>query len=120
MRTGHLLSRWGKPKLLKEVFTYDSLVRLATAQVQTTNASGGVVLSDPLLSYNYDGSVGGSTRGNLVQRTDIGKFYTNSFHRITSATGADYPFPFDDPPLAITPGPQAITYTSYDPPASLS
>lgn len=110
-----------------------------------------------------------------IQRTDIGKFYTNSFHRITQATGPDYPFPFDDPPIepvqgfledgstrlfsvqakpkndgvavptgsffgeawaekrpgaaseeildmlsTITPGPQAITYTSYHQPTSLS
>ena len=28
-----------------------------------------------------------------IQRTDIGKFGTNGHHRISGATGANYPFP---------------------------
>ncbi len=52
--------------------------------------------------------------------TDIGKYSTNGYHRITRASGANFPFPYNDPPLAITPGLQNITYTSYHQPASLS
>ncbi len=53
-------------------------------------------------------------------RSDIGKYGTNAYHRISKATGPDHPFPFDDPPLAITVGPQTIAYTSFHQPASLS
>ncbi len=118
--TGNLTSRWDKLKLLKELFEYDDLDRLEQAQVYTTNSSGGLLFTEGPLTYGYDGSVGSSTRGNLVLRSDIGKYGTNSFHRITSATGANYPFPYNDPPLAITAGPQAIAYTSFHQPASLS
>ncbi|MBS1936792.1 MAG: hypothetical protein JSS84_03145 [Bacteroidetes bacterium] len=76
MCTGNLLHRWDKQKLRKEVFTYDGLDRLASAQVHTVNASGGIVQSNPAISYTYDGTVGGTTKGNLATRTDIGKFST--------------------------------------------
>ena len=118
--TGNLLHRWDKQKLRKETFEYDALDRLKQAQVHTTNSSGGILQSDPIITYGYDGTVGGTTKGNLVQRTDIGKFGTNGYHRITRASGANFPFPYNDPPLAITPGLQNITYTSYHQPASIS
>ena len=168
-------SRWDKRKLRMEFFEFDDLDRLEQAQVYTTNSSGGLLFTAGPLTYGYDGSVGGTTMGNLKQRTDIGKFGTTAVHRIAQATGPDYPFPFDDPPIepvqgfledgstrlfsvqakpkndgvavptgsffgeawaekrpgaaseeildmlsTITPGPQAITYTSYHQPASLS
>jgi len=83
-------------------------------------ASGGIVQSNLAINYTYDGTVGGTTKGNLATRTDIGKYSTNGYHRITGAMGANYPFPYNDPPLAITAGPQNITYTSFHQPASIS
>ena len=55
-----------------------------------------------------------------IQHSDIGKFGTIGRNRIYCASGPDYPFPYNDPALVITPGPQAITYTSYHQPASIS
>lgn len=118
--TGNLHDRWDKLKLRKEIFEYDALERLKKAQVHTTNSSGTLISSPGPVTYGYDGSVGGSSMGNLLQRGDIGKFGTTGAHRISQAMGPNFPNPFNDPPLAITPGPQAITYTSYHQPASIS
>lgn len=118
--TGNLNDRWDKLKLRKEIFEYDALERLKKAQVHTTNSSGTLISSPGPVTYGYDGSVGGSSMGNLLQRGDIGKFGTTGAHRISQAMGPNFPNPFNDPPLAITPGPQAITYTSYHQPASIS
>jgi len=57
---------------------------------------------------------------NKTQQTDIGQFGTIGRNRIYRASGANYPFPYNDPPIAITPGPQNITYTSFHQPASIS
>src|SRR5690606_13887315 len=119
MRTGNLLHRWAKQKLRKEVFTYDELDRLTSAQVHTTSVSGDILQGHSPLTYQYDGSMG-STRGSLIKRTDIGKYGTNAHGRISGASGLDYPIPHDDPPLAILPGTQNITYSSFHQPTHIT
>lgn len=103
--TGTLTSRWDRMKDRKEDFTYDALDRLtgATTRVASTTA---LVTS---LAYIYDGSVGGTTRGNLIQRTDIGKFnYTD--HAPTRAFGVT---PGSTPPNVISQLTETVGYTSF-------
>lgn len=45
---------------------------MINAQVHPTNSSGTIPQSDAMLSYNYDGTVGSFSKGNLTQRYDHG------------------------------------------------
>lgn len=118
--TGNLTSRWDKTKALKETFAYDALDRLTSAQVDQVNGSGNFVSSVSTNTYSYDGTIGNLTKGNLTQRSDIGKFGYNTLNRVIAANGSLYPFPSNDPPAAISQNTQDITYTSYYQPKTVT
>lgn len=111
--TGNLTSRRDAIRVRKEEFTYNALDRLITAK--TTNVTTSGVVAD--LTYSYDGSVGGTTKGNLTQRTDIGKFNYSSAHAPTRAFGTS---PGSTPPAVIPQYTQTITYNSFLQPVTIT
>ena len=108
--TGNLNHRWDKLVQRKESFSYDALDRLAGATVNQVNASGTVINTVADLTYTYDGSIGSSTAGDLIQRTDIGKFNYSQGHAPSDAFGDT---PGVSAPEAISQATQTITYTSF-------
>ncbi|MBS1581432.1 MAG: VCBS repeat-containing protein [Bacteroidetes bacterium] len=115
--TGNFTYRWDKIKTRKEDFTYDALNRLTGAQANVVNASGAVTTAIANLTYSYDGSVGGITKGNLIQRGDIGKFNYSNAHAPTRAFGTT---PGSTAPVAISPYMQTITYSSFLQPVTIN
>jgi len=69
------------------------------------------------ITYAYDGDVGSSTAGDLIQRTDIGKFNYSTGHAPTHAFGDT---PGATAPAAINQGTQAISYTTFLKAATIS
>jgi RHS repeat-associated protein len=119
--TGNLDQRWDKQKHRRENFTYDALDRLTQSSVASVDDNGNAVLGPifDLMNFTYDGSVGAATNGNLQKRSDIGKLGYSQL-KITSAVGGNYPTNPYDPPLAISPNTQTVTYTSFHQPATIS
>ncbi len=94
----------------KESFAYDALDRLAGATVNQVDASGTVTGTVSDLTYAYDGSIGSGTTGDLIQRTDIGKFNYSQGHAPSDAFGD---IPVTTAPEAISQATQSITYTPF-------
>lgn len=117
-QTGNLTHRWDYPKNRKDSFTYDGLDRLIQAKTDEVNLLGSPIYNVATLNYGFDGSVGGTTRGNLVARTDIGAYGYNG-NRIAAAYGPLYPTPPDNPPLAISQATQTVTYSSFHQPLTV-
>jgi RHS repeat-associated protein len=117
-QTGNLTHRWDYPKNRKESFTYDGLDRLTQAKTDEVSLLGNPMNNVATLNYGFDGSVGGTTRGNLVTRTDIGSFGDNG-NRISAAYGPLYPTPPNNPPLAISQSTQTVTYSSFHQPLTV-
>ncbi|MBX2979736.1 MAG: VCBS repeat-containing protein [Flavobacteriales bacterium] len=117
-QTGNLTHRWDYLKNRKETFLYDGLDRLTQAKTDVVNALGTPTTNLATINYGFDGSVGGTTRGNLVTRTDIGTFGYNG-NRISAAYGPLYPTPPDNPPLAINQATQTVTYASFHQPITV-
>lgn len=115
--TGNLNYRWDKMVQRKESFAYDALDRLTGATVNEVDVSGtttGIVAD---LTYLYDGGVGSSTAGDLIQRSDIGKFNYLASHTPSHAFGDT---PGSTAPEAINQATQAITYTPFLKAATIS
>jgi RHS repeat-associated protein len=110
--SGNVGYRWDATKNLKEVFGYDDLNRLTSAQIFPVDASGTETgLSFPAVNYAYDGDIG-NTDGNLTLRDDVGQL-GYGVHAVTAARNIDYPTPPDAPPYAISQATQEISYTPY-------
>ena len=98
----------GKPKIMD---------RLTGAMVNEVDASGTATALVADLTYLYDGDVGSSTAGDLIQRTDIGKFNYSPSHAPSDAFGDT---PGATAPAAINQGTQAISYTTFLKAATIS
>ncbi len=108
--TGNLTYRWDKLVQRQESFAYDALDRLTGATVNEVDASGTATALVADLTYLYDGDVGSGTAGDLIQRTDIGKFNYSPSHAPSDAFGDT---PGATAPAAINQGTQAISYTTF-------
>lgn len=78
--------------------------------VNQVDASGTIIGTVSDLTYAYDGSIGSSTAGDLIQRTDIGKFNYTQGHAPSDAFGDE---PGVSAPEAINQATQSISYTSF-------
>lgn len=109
--TGNMKYRWDRQKSRKETFAYDALSRLTNATVDVVDANGAPLSQVSDEEYRYDG-VAGSTFGDLVMRSSIGRFGYTSM-AVTAARNLAYPTPPDQPPVDISLETQTIGYTPF-------
>lgn len=121
--TGNLMNRWDKVSEEQEIFTYDALNRLTSAHVLSVDAAGDPIAggTDYTNTYTYDVFGGSQTRGNLMERADMGKFGYSGRHKVTSAYNISYPTPPDLPPQGMNAyETQTITYTHFQKTATVT
>ena len=110
--TGNMISRWDRNKFVRESLEYDDLNRLIGSTVEAVDAGGNPTgFGFAPTEYAYDGSIG-SSRGNLILRSDIGQLGYGS-NAVMAAKHLSYPTPYNQPPFEISQETQQITYTPF-------